>query len=94
VGRIWLSGYAAHRKGKSAVFLCLLRALIAAKRCSQHYSTALDERDLQILRAIRDAIPNANELEPQAVLEYALNAIRAYDARVITSEAITEGPIS
>jgi hypothetical protein len=60
----------------------------------QHYSTALDERDLQILRAIRDAIPNANALEPQAVLEYALNAIRAYDAKVITSEDITEGSIS
>jgi hypothetical protein len=39
----------------------------------QHY-TGLDESDLMILRAIRDAIPNANELEPQAVLEYALNA--------------------
>src|SRR5262245_20178733 len=30
----------------------------------QHYSDALDESDLMILRAIRDAIPNANELAP------------------------------
>jgi hypothetical protein len=30
-----------------------------------------------ILRAIRDAIPNANELEPQAVLQYALDAIQS-----------------
>jgi hypothetical protein len=45
----------------------------------QHY-TGLDESDLMILRAIRDAIPNANELEPQAVLKYALDAIKAYDA--------------
>jgi|SRR6516162_8240981 hypothetical protein len=59
----------------------------------QHYS-GLDESDLMILRAIRDAIPNANDLAPQAVLEYALNAIRSYDAKVITSESITEGPIS
>src|SRR5438045_3407158 len=44
----------------------------------QHYSGGLDERDVMILRAIRDAIPNANELEPQAVLEYALAAIRAH----------------
>src|SRR6516225_11488748 len=57
----------------------------------QHYS-GLDESDLMILRAIRDAIPNANDLAPQAVLEYALNAIRSYDAKVITSESITEGP--
>jgi hypothetical protein len=56
----------------------------------QHYS-GLDESDLMILRAIRDAIPNANDLAPQAVLEYALNAIRSYDAKVITSESITEG---
>jgi hypothetical protein len=31
----------------------------------QNYSGGLDETDLQILRAIRDAIPNANELQPQ-----------------------------
>jgi hypothetical protein len=52
----------------------------------QHQAPALDARDLSILRAIRDAIPNANELEPHAVLEYALNAIRSYDAKLITSE--------
>ena len=57
----------------------------------QTQSPALDARDLSILRAIRDAIPNANDLAPQAVLEYALNAIRSYDAKVITSEGITEG---
>src|SRR5215469_10782256 len=60
----------------------------------QNYSGGLDETDLQILRAIRDAIPDANELEPQAVLQYALDAIRSYDASKLidaTSEAITEG---
>src|SRR6516225_10587310 len=46
----------------------------------QNYSGGLDETDLQILRAIRDAIPDANEMEPQAVLEHVLKAIRAYDA--------------
>ena len=52
----------------------------------QNYSGGLDETDLQILRAIRDAIPNANELAPQAVLQYALDAIRSYDAsRLIDS---------
>ena len=81
------------RESPQSFFACCARLLPqnVAVTVSQHYSTALDERDLQILRAIRDAIPNANELEPQAVLEYALNAIRAYDARVITSEAILRG---
>ena len=59
----------------------------------QAQSPALDARDLSILRSIRDAIPNANELEPQAVLEHALNAIRAYNAKVISSDTTSEGPI-
>src|SRR5262249_47752668 len=62
----------------------------------QHYSNALDESDLMILRAIRDAIPNANELAPQAVLQHVLSAIRSYDASPIidaSSEDIPEGPI-
>src|SRR6516165_9969079 len=53
----------------------------------QNYSGGLDERDLQILRAIRDAIPDANEMEPQAVLEHTLNAIRSYDASKLIDAA-------
>jgi DNA-directed RNA polymerase len=53
----------------------------------QHYS-ALDESDLAILRAIRAAIPNANAMAPEAVLEFTLDAIRAHGAQqLITSEA-------
>ena len=46
----------------------------------QAQSPALDAHDLSILRAIRDAIPGANELEPQAVLDHVLKAVRAFDA--------------
>jgi len=53
----------------------------------QNYSGGLDETDLQILRAIRDAIPDANEMEPQAVLEHVLKAIRAYDASPVIDAA-------
>src|SRR5262249_7275024 len=62
----------------------------------QHYS-GLDESDLMILRAIRDAIPDANARTPQAVLEFTLNAIRAHGSQQLIdmpSEDITEGPIS
>jgi hypothetical protein len=52
----------------------------------QHYS-ALDESDLAILRAIRAAIPDANARAPQAVLEYALDAIKAYDASKLIDAA-------
>ena len=57
----------------------------------QNYSGGLDEIDLQILRAIRDSIPNVNEMQPQVVLEYTLDAIRAHSAKLIAPEAITEG---
>jgi hypothetical protein len=60
----------------------------------QNYSGGLNETDLQILRAIRDAIPNANELEPQAVLGYTLKAIQSYSACSIidaAAEIVTEG---
>ena len=57
----------------------------------QTQSPALDARDLSILRAIRDAIPNANDLAPQAVLQHVLNAIRSYDASPVIDEDITEG---
>src|SRR6516165_9879262 len=56
----------------------------------QHYS-GLDESDLSILRAIRDAIPNANAMTPEAVLQFTLDAIRSHGAQLITSEGITEG---
>jgi hypothetical protein len=60
----------------------------------QHYS-GLDESDLMILRAIRDAIPNANSMAPEAVLQFTLDAIRAHGAQqLITSEITTEGQIS
>src|SRR5215813_7254451 len=60
----------------------------------QAQTPALDAKDLSILRAIRDAIPGANAMEPQAVLQFTLDAIRAHGAQLITSEVITEGPIS
>jgi len=59
----------------------------------QHY-IALDESDLAILRAIRAAIPNANAMAPETVLQFTLDAIRAHSAQQITSETVTESAIS
>ena len=55
----------------------------------QNYSGGLDETDLQILRAIRDGIPGANEMEPQAVLEFVLAAVRSHGAKLITHDRET-----
>jgi hypothetical protein len=49
----------------------------------QNYSTGLDATDIAILKAIREAIPGAGELEPAAVLNHVLDAIRAHEAKTI-----------
>jgi hypothetical protein len=43
----------------------------------------LDEADLEILRAIKMAIPDANRRQPGAVMAHVLDAIRAHDAKMI-----------
>jgi hypothetical protein len=60
----------------------------------QHYSNDLERADLEILRAIKQAIPDAGDRQPGEVLQFTLDAIRAYGAQQITSDDITEGPIS
>jgi hypothetical protein len=51
----------------------------------QHYSTDIDPADLEILKAIRAALPNANELPPGEVFNFVLDAIRAANAKPIES---------
>jgi hypothetical protein len=84
------------KENPSGYFSVCARLLPADVAISiQAQSPVLDAHDLSILRAIRDAIPNANELEPQAVLDHVLNAIRAYDASpVIDATSETEGQSS
>jgi hypothetical protein len=60
-----------------------------------HYSFELDPADLSILQAIKEAIPGANAMTPQAVLQFTLEAIRAHGSQqLITSDGLTEGPTS
>src|SRR5262245_12398192 len=49
----------------------------------------LDAADLAILQAIKQGIPNANEMEPQAVLTYTLEAIRAHSGKLIEHDTPT-----
>jgi len=46
----------------------------------QHYSAELDPADLEILRAIKSAIPDAGDRQPGEVLQFTLDAIRAHGA--------------
>src|SRR5262249_11017493 len=43
----------------------------------QHYSSDLDHADLEILRAIKQAIPDAGQRQPNEVFDFVLDAIRA-----------------
>ena len=52
-----------------------------------HYSFELDPADLSILQAIKEAIPGANAMTPQAVLQFTLDAIRSYDASKLIDAA-------
>ena len=43
----------------------------------------LDPVDLEVLRAIRAALPSANEMTPQAAFEYTLEALRGHGAKLV-----------
>ena len=49
----------------------------------QRLPGGLDEADLAILRAIKEAVPDANKRAPVEVLNFVLDAIRAADAKLI-----------
>jgi hypothetical protein len=66
---------------------------IAASICPRDVSLsieqrtgALSEQDLAILRACREAIAGANDMEPSQVLQHTLDALRSYSAKVIEGE--------
>ena len=49
----------------------------------QAQAPILDAGDLAILRAIKEAIPDAGKRQPGEVLNFVLDTIRAHDAKMI-----------
>jgi hypothetical protein len=49
----------------------------------QNYSFQLDPVDLEILRAIKAAIPDAGDRQPGEVFNVVMDALRAHNARLI-----------
>jgi hypothetical protein len=43
----------------------------------------LEPGDIAVLRAIKEAIPNADRMSPEQVLQHVLDAVRAHDSKVI-----------
>jgi len=68
---------------------------LCAKLIPQDVQVSLEARlpgglspsDMAIFQAIREAIPGANEREPNEVLNFVLDAIRAHDAKLIENSA-------
>jgi hypothetical protein len=50
----------------------------------QHLSAELDPADLEILRAIKQAIPGADDRQPGDVFNHVLEALRAHNAKLLT----------
>ena len=57
----------------------------------QQFPGGLTPDDIAILRAIKEAIPGADDRAPAEVLSFTLDAIRAHDAKVI-EPSHTENP--
>ena len=49
----------------------------------QARSSALNEQDLAIFNAIRQAIPNANDRPADEILNYTLEALRAHGSKLV-----------
>src|SRR5215813_343804 len=52
----------------------------------QHYSNDLDPADLEILKAIKQAIPDAGERQPGEVFNLVHDAIRSHNAKLIRAK--------
>ena len=49
----------------------------------QTQGAGLDQVDISILKAIREAIPNADKMSAEQVLGHVLDAVRAYESPVV-----------
>ena len=73
-------------KTQPAVFFATCARLIGPEvklTIEQSQGAGLDQADISILRAIREAIPNADKMSAEQVLGHVLDAVRAYESPVI-----------
>jgi hypothetical protein len=72
-------------KTQPAVFFATCARLIGpeVKLTIEQSQPALDATDIEILRAIKEAIPNADKMSPQQVLQHVLDAVQSFESKVI-----------
>src|ERR1700723_3219306 len=76
-------------KTQPAVFFATCARLIGpeVKLTIEQSQPVLDATDIEILRAIRNAIPNADSRSPQEILTFVEEAVRQHSAKVIEALA-------
>jgi hypothetical protein len=67
----------------SVFFATCARLLPNDVRVTIEQSASLEPADIEILRAIRAAIPRADSMSPQQVLQHVLDAVRSYESPVV-----------
>src|SRR5262249_15222647 len=78
---------ASHKENPSSYFAVCARLLPSDVSISiQAQAPALDANDLQILRAIKQAVVDAGQREPNQVLQFTLDAVRSHNAKLITAK--------
>ena len=45
--------------------------------------TGLDAQDIAVLKAIKEAIPNADQMSPEQILGHVLDAVQAFESKVV-----------
>jgi hypothetical protein len=72
-------------KTQPAVFFATCARLIGpeVKLTIEQSQPGLEPADIAILKAIREAIPNADKMSPQQVFQHVLDAVQSFESTVI-----------
>ena len=73
-------------KTQPAVFFATCARLIGPEvklTIEQSQGAGLDQTDIALLKAIREGIPNADRMSPEQVLQHVLDAVQAFESKVI-----------
>jgi hypothetical protein len=72
-------------KTQPAVFFATCARLIGpeVKLTIEQSQPGLEPKDIEVLRAIRAAIPNADKMSPEQVLQHVLDAVQSFESKVV-----------
>ena len=67
------------------VFFATCARLIGpeVKMTIESQPVGLEPGDIAVLKAIKEAIPNADRMSPEQILQHVLDAVRAFESKVV-----------